>query len=60
MKPNGCVNVDNFYEQLNKVKQNITGNNSDKIITIFAWNEWSEGATLEESIEFGNMFIEKL
>lgn len=57
---NGCVNIDDFHKQLVKVRENITDNNSDKIITIFAWNEWSEGATLEESVEFGNTFIEKL
>ena len=34
--------------------------NKDRIITIFAWNEWAEGAVLENSKEFGNDFIEVL
>ncbi len=58
--PNGNVSVSKFKAQLSKIKKNIVPNNKDKIITIFAWNEWSEGATLEESVEYGNKFIECL
>ena len=59
-KPNGIVSVDEFKKQLELTKSNIKSNNKDKIITIFAWNEWSEGAVLEESIEYGRQFIECL
>tara|TARA_B100000886_G_scaffold318562_1_gene258680 strand:+ start:3409 stop:3591 length:183 start_codon:yes stop_codon:yes gene_type:complete len=40
--------------------KNISSKNKDKVITLFAWNEWSEGATLETSIEHGNEFINQL
>ena len=43
-----------------KVKNNIVPNNKDNIITIFAFNEWAEGAVLEESVEFGTQFIDCL
>ena len=59
-KPNGLVSPEGFGELVKDVKKNIHPLNKDKIVTIFAWNEWSEGATLEESKEFGNSFIENL
>lgn len=59
-KPNGIVSLDDFKKQLELTKNNIAENNKDKIITIFAWNEWSEGAVLEESIEFGKEFLKCL
>ena len=59
-RPNGCVSVSEFKNQIKKIKSNIAVNNKDKIITIFAWNEWSEGAVLEESVEFGTQFLECL
>jgi hypothetical protein len=58
--PNGKVSPSGFGELVRDVKQNIHPVNKDKIITIFAWNEWAEGATLEESIEFGDEFIKCL
>lgn len=58
--PNGCVSVEEFKNQIIKIKNNIASNNKDKIITLFAFNEWSEGAVLEESQEFGTQFIECL
>jgi hypothetical protein len=58
--PNGCVDVNEFRKQIQKIKDNIAENNKDKIITIFAWNEWTEGAVLENSLEFGTRFLECL
>lgn len=58
--PNGCVSVDEFKNQIKIIKENIGENNKNRIITIFAWNEWSEGAVLEESLEYGKKFIECL
>ena len=52
--------MDVFKSQLNTIKENIHPFNKDKIITLFAWNEWSEGATLEISKEFGDKFIKCL
>ena len=59
-KPNGHVSPDEFDMQVKDLKRNISPLNKDKIVTIFAWNEWAEGATLEESEEFGEQFIKKL
>jgi hypothetical protein len=59
-KPNGIVSVDDFKNQVKLTKNNIAENNKDKIITVFAWNEWSEGAVLEDSIEFGKQFLKCL
>jgi hypothetical protein len=59
-KPNGVVSVDAFKSQLKTIKENIHPFNKDKIITLFAWNEWSEGATLEISKEFNDEFIKCL
>lgn len=59
-KPNGCVSVEEFRNQVRKIKNNISRNNRNKVITLFAWNEWSEGASLEESKEFGRQFLECL
>ena len=58
--PNGVVCVEAFKSQLKLIKDNIHPMNKDKIITLFAWNEWAEGATLEESKEFGEKFIKCL
>jgi hypothetical protein len=58
--PDGCVSVEEFKKQVEKVKNNIVPNNKDNIITIFAFNEWAEGAVLEESVEFGTQFIDCL
>lgn len=58
--PNGDVRVEAFKSQLKTIKDNIHPMNKDKIITIFAWNEWAEGATLEKSKEFGEQFIKCL
>lgn len=58
--PNGDVRVESFKSQLNLIKNNIHPMNKDKIITLFAWNEWAEGATLEKSEEFGEQFIKCL
>lgn len=60
LKPNGMVSVEAFKSQLKQIKDNIHPLNKDRIITIFAWNEWAEGATLEESEEFGEQFIKCL
>lgn len=59
-EPNGEVSYDKFKESLDKIKKNISYKNKDKVITLFAWNEWSEGATLEKSIEHANKFINQL
>lgn len=59
-KSNGLVNIESFKSQLNTIKNNIHSKNTDKIITIFAWNEWAEGSTLEKSEEFGDQFIKCL
>jgi len=58
--PNGDVRVEAFRSQLKTIKDNIHPMNKDKIITLFAWNEWAEGATLEKSEEFGEQFIKCL
>ena len=58
--PNGVVSVEAFKVQLKKIKDNIHPMNKDKIITLFAWNEWAEGAVLEKSEEFGEQFIKCL
>jgi len=58
--PNGDVRVEAFRSQLKTIKDNIHPMNKDKIITLFAWNEWAEGATLEKSKEFGEQFIKCL
>lgn len=59
-KPNGHVSPDEFGMQVEDLKKNISPLNKDKIVTIFAWNEWAEGATLEETEEYGDQFIRKL
>lgn len=59
-KPNGHVSVTEFKSQIKKIKNNLLPNNKNKIITLFAWNEWSEGGVLESSQEFGSQFLECL
>jgi len=54
------VSVKGFTNQLKRAKRFMPKTNKDRIITIFAWNEWAEGAVLENSKEFGNDFIEVL
>lgn len=58
--PNGTVDPAVFAKQLAVIKSNLHPMNKDKIITIFAWNEWAEGAALEKSLEFGERFIKCL
>ena len=41
-------------------KENIHPLNRDLVVILFAWNEWAEGAILEESVEFGASFLEQL
>ena len=45
---------------LQEIKENIHPLNRDRVVTLFAWNEWAEGAALEESVEFGTSFLEQL
>lgn len=59
-EPNGMVSPQGFGELLNEIFNKWHPLNIDKIITIFAWNEWTEGAALEETVEYGFSFIEKL
>lgn len=49
-----------FGKLLENLAENFHPLNVDKIITIFAWNEWAEGAALEESKEHGKLFLQKL
>ena len=58
--PNGTVSSAVFAKQLDAIKANLHPLNKDKIITIFAWNEWAEGAVLEKSVEFDEQFIKCL
>jgi len=57
---NGQVSPEGFGALLRQIKANFHPMNKDRVITIFAWNEWAEGAALEESEEFGLQFLEKL
>lgn len=57
---NGLVDVVKFKKNLKWMKSNFALNNVDHVITLFAWNEWSEGAVLECSKEFNCSFIEAL
>ena len=59
-KSNGQINIHKFKLLLENTKKNFHKNNKDKIITIFAWNEWAEGASLEYSIEYSNKFLKIL
>ena len=56
----GMVSPQGFGEQIRQIKSNFHPLNRDKIITIFAWNEWAEGAALEESMEHGVEFLRQL
>lgn len=59
-KPNGQVSVMGFGRLLKSIVANIHPLNKDRIVSIFAWNEWTEGAALEESVEFGLEFLKQL
>ena len=59
-EPNGQVSPVGFGKLLENLAENFHPLNVDKIITIFAWNEWAEGAALEESKEHGKLFLQKL
>lgn len=58
--PNGQVSVAGFGKLLKSIIANIHQLNKDRIVTIFAWNEWTEGAALEQSVETGLGFLEQL
>jgi Glycosyltransferase WbsX len=58
--PNGVVNPEVFKRQLDIINANIAPNNRDRVVTLFAWNEWNEGATLEPTNEFGTAFADCL
>ena len=59
-KPNGLVSPSGFRMLMEAVIGNIHPMNRDNVVTLFAWNEWAEGAALEESIEFGTDFLKQL
>jgi Glycosyltransferase WbsX len=59
-KPTGVVDPAVFKRQLDIIHANMAPNNRDRVVTLFAWNEWNEGATLEPTNEFGNAFAECL
>jgi len=58
--PNGQVSVVEFGRQIQTIVANIHPKNKDRVVTLFAWNEWAEGAALEESVELGLGFLEQL
>lgn len=59
-KPNGQVSPAGFGKLLRNISDKFHPMNIDKIITVFAWNEWAEGAALEESVEHGRHFIQQI
>lgn len=59
-EPNGQVSPEGFGNLLKTISENFHPLNVDKIITVFAWNEWAEGAALEESVEHGAKFVQQL
>ena len=59
-KPNGQVSPVGFGKLLRDLSEHLHPLNVDRIITVFAWNEWAEGASLEPSMEHGLEFIEQL
>jgi hypothetical protein len=60
LKRDGLVQPNRFANLLKAVRAHISPNNKEKIITLFAWNEWSEGAALEPSKEWNLKFLEAL
>lgn len=58
--PNGQVSPTGFGELIRGILSHLHPRNLDRVITIFAWNEWTEGATLEETAEYGHDFIKQL
>lgn len=56
----GLVSPVGFGKMLRQIEANFHPHNKDKVITVFAWNEWAEGAALEESLEYGSKFLEQL
>ena len=58
--PNGQVSPTGFGELIRGILSHLHPRNLDRVITIFAWNEWTEGATLEETVEYGHDFIKQL
>lgn len=59
-KPTGVVDPHVFKLQLDIINNHIAANNRDRVVTLFAWNEWTEGAALECSYEFGCQFAQCL
>lgn len=59
-QPNGQVSPEGFGKLLRDINLNRHIQNRDNVVTLFAWNEWSEGATLEPTEEFGSSFIAQL
>lgn len=57
-KKDGMIDVKLFEKALQRTRHSIRSNNQDKVITLFAWNEWSEGGVLECSQEFGCSFLD--
>jgi len=52
--------LDLWKQRLKTIKANIAPNNKDRIVSIHAWNEWSEGGVLECSVEYKCKFLEAL
>ncbi|MFB1018963.1 MAG: glycoside hydrolase family 99-like domain-containing protein, partial [Flavobacteriales bacterium] len=60
LRPNGMVSPKGFGRLVRQVKDAIHPLNVQKIVTVFAWNEWAEGAALEPSKEYNVSFLEQL
>jgi len=54
------VSPKGFGRLVQQVKDAIHPLNVQKIVTVFAWNEWAEGAALEPSKEYNVSFLEQL